>query len=91
MIGEVRKMVFDWLFNLLTAPLQLLLELLPPLSVELPPDIMVRCRDIFIIVGYFLPLKTITAILSIKLTMWLFKITMALIVRIKSFVPTMGS
>lgn len=40
---------------------------------------------------YFLPMETITSLLSLSVNITIFRITLAIIYRIKSFIPTLGN
>lgn len=84
-------MILDTLFRVLTIPLKALLSVLPSLNIEIPADVFLQINEFIKMACYFLPVKTIVVILGLKLAMWGFKITMSIIVRAKSFVPTMGS
>lgn len=84
-------MILDTIFRLLTAPLRVLLQAMPTIGIEIPSDVFVQITEYIKLACYFLPVKTIVAVLTLKFAMWAFRITMAFIVRVKSFIPTMGS
>lgn len=73
------------------SPILLLLNLLPSVSVTIPSDIFTSMDSLFSSLGYILPMGTLCIIIASKITLKLAKITIAFVVRIKSFVPTMGA
>lgn len=73
------------------SPILLLLELLPSVSITLPDDIFSSMNSLFASLGFILPMTSLCLIIVSKITLKLAKITIAFIVRIKSFVPTMGA
>lgn len=75
----------------LCSPVLLLLDLLPSVSVTLPNDIFSSMDSLFSSLGFILPMTTLCIIISSKITLKLAKITIAFVVRIKSFIPTMGA
>ena len=84
-------MIFDIFIKLFTAPMKLFLQSIPTISVTIPEDVLTQILEYIKLACYFLPVKTIVAILTINLAIWTFKITMAIVVRVKSFIPTMGA
>lgn len=84
-------MITKTILYVICSPILLLLDLLPSVSVTLPNDIFDSMDSLFASLGFIFPLGTLCIIIVSKITLKLAKITMALIVRIKSFVPTMGS
>jgi len=70
---------------------ELLLSMLPQIELELPDNVLAGLGDVFGAVGYFFPVAALLPILIISIAMDLFQIIMAIVVRIKSFVPTMGA
>ena len=75
----------------LCSPVLLLLDLLPSVSVTLPNDIFSSMDSLFSALGFILPMTTLCIIIASKITLKLAKITIAFVVRIKSFIPTMGA
>lgn len=84
-------MITKAILYVICSPILLLLDLLPSVSVTLPNDIFASMDSLFSSLGFILPMTSLCIIIASKITLKLAKITMALIVRIKSFVPTMGS
>lgn len=82
--------ILDFLFYF---PL-LLLETLPDLDLAFPDDLLnvVNGIDNFIYnVAYVVPFARLQGILIISISISSFQILWALILRIKSFIPTMGA
>ena len=68
-----------------------LLGLLPDVSFEIPAGVFNWLFDIASAVGYLLPISTVVEIFGIFLAIKAFQIVWALLLRIKSFIPTMGA
>lgn len=84
-------MLFDSIVNVLLSPVKLILNTIPVIDVAIPDGVMAMIFEIFKIAGYFLPIKTISIVLGLKLMMYMARITIALVVRAKSVIPTMGA
>ena len=84
-------MIVDAFINLLLAPIKLLLSSLPTIGVSMPTGVFDALIDTMAFIGYMLPVDTIITCFSIRLGMSAFRQVIAIIVRIKSFIPTMGS
>ena len=84
-------MIIDSILEFFIYPLILLLDTLPNISIGIPDGVFDQIGGYFQCLGYVCPIATVTTILGIKASCWGFKITMALIVRIKSFVPFWGA
>ena len=84
-------MIFDCFLEILCEPLISLLLNLPDISIGIPDGTFDQIGGFFQCLGYVCPIGTVTVILGLKASCWSFKIIMALIVRIKSFVPFWGS
>lgn len=84
-------MIVDAFINLLLAPIKLLLSALPTIGVSMPAGVFDVLTDTMAFIGYMLPVDTIITCFGIRLGMASFRQIIALIVRIKSFIPTMGS
>lgn len=74
--------VFTLCFNLLDS--------LPTLSISIPFTVFDVFQDIFYCINFFLPMNTIILIFEIKLSLIGFRIVYSIILRIKSFIPTLG-
>lgn len=84
-------MITEAILYAICSPILLLLDLLPSVSITLPSDIFSSMDSLFSSLGFILPMTTLCIIIVSKITLKLAKITIAFIVRIKSFIPTMGS
>lgn len=67
-----------------------LLDSLPTLSFSIPFTVFDVFQDIFYSINFFLPMNTIILIFEIKLSLIAFRIAYSIILRIKSFIPTLG-
>lgn len=91
-------MITDAVLNLFLGLADFIVGLLPDLSGAFSgfsslvgSDFFSLCGSLFDFVGYVLPLPSIIAILTIELILNSAHILWALVIRIKSFIPTMGS
>jgi hypothetical protein len=69
----------------------ILIGLLPTITTEFPDGITEVVRGTFGVVSYFIPVAALVPIIVLYFSMDLFKVFMALVVRIKSFIPSMGA
>ena len=86
-------MIVDMIFNVVFGlPYTLLVGLdVLDISISVPVDYMNILNDLVVGVGYVLPVKELLPLASAMMLLCLFKILWALIIRVKSFVPTMGA
>ena len=84
-------MITDLIINLLLKIPLMLLELLPDIDVSLPENVFDGINTFFANVGYALPVLQLMPILIISNALMLFRVAWALVIRIKSFIPTMGA
>lgn len=84
-------MITQAILYVICTPVLLLLDILPNVSVEIPSTAFDNIDSFFSLLGYVFPMTTLVTIIGIKISLKLAKITIALIVRIKSFIPTMGA
>lgn len=84
-------MIIDAFFEVLLSPLVLLLNGLPVLDVNIPSGILSTFGGIVSTCFYFLPMGAILSCLALIFALRSFKLVLALVVRVKSFIPTMGS
>ena len=68
----------------------LIINALPSLDVSIPADLFDTITSIFYGIGYVLPLVRLAPIVVMELAISLFKIVIAIVLRVKSFIPTMG-
>lgn len=88
-------MILESLCNVFFGILEMFLRLLPTLefSVNLSSleELLITFSNIFIGIGYLLPVKALLPVITLSLLMDSSHIIWAIIIRIKSFIPTMGS
>lgn len=84
-------MITKSILYVICSPVLLLLEVLPSVSIIFPSDIFASMDSLFAGLGYIFPMTSICIIIMTKISLKLAKITIAVIVRIKSFIPTMGA
>lgn len=83
------EMITDALLDILLFLPNLLLDGLDVLSLVIPEGVFDGLAKIFAFIGWF-PIKQLLPILVMSISVATFKITWALLIRIKSFIPTMG-
>lgn len=84
-------MITDALISVLTAVPLALLCLLPDVNIAIPDSVFNWLINICNAVGYLLPVKDLIPILLIMVTLTGFRIAWAIVLRVKSFIPTMGA
>lgn len=84
-------MLIDSFISIVFSPVYALLSLLPDIDLSLPDNIFNSISSILSNVAYVLPVAPLLPILAISLSLSVFRSTWALIIRIKSFIPTMGA
>ena len=84
-------MITDALLSVLTAIPMGLISLLPEVDFEIPQGALNWIYDIANAVGYLLPVKSLAGILIVAFSIKAFQIVWALLLRVKSFIPTMGA
>lgn len=70
---------------------KLIISLLPDFVVDLPESIMHGINVLSQNVGYILPISGLIRIFNFYLLFLLFRFGFSLVIRIKSFIPTMGN
>lgn len=83
-------MITDTIINIFLALPRNLLALLPDVNFELPDVAFQELFDIISSLTWALPVVALMPILVISFMLQGFKIAWALLIRIKSFIPTMG-
>lgn len=84
-------MLLKWILEIVSFLPRVILGWLPNFSFEIPDGMFEGIQYLTYGLGYILPMKGLLPILIISLGVTTFQITVAIIVRIKSFIPTMGS
>ena len=83
-------MITEAILNIFMIIPQLIVDLLPTIDYTLPTDLFDTITSVFYGLGYVLPLVRLVPIIAIDLSLSMFKIVVAIVVRCKSFIPTMG-
>lgn len=89
MIEAIVKLLY-FLINLFLLIPSFIISLLPSVDAVIPDNVFESMSVILANVGYVLPIKGLLPIFIISMSVNIFKLAMAIIVRIKSFIPTMG-
>lgn len=84
-------MVTDKLLEIFLTPLKAIIKLLPSLDFVVPLEVFNNVNGIFLCLGYVLPVPLCLFIISTKLSCRMSQIAMAVIVRVKSFIPFWGA
>ena len=91
-------MIFDNIMNVFTSYTSDLFDSLPTIKMQFLVNWRVEFQNILNTVGqvfdginYFIPLDVFLALEAITFSFTLFKVSYALILRIKSFIPTLGN
>ena len=84
-------MILDAILEFFCFPIMEMLDLLPTIDIAIPDDVFDQIGGFFQCLGFICPIAVVTHILGLKAVCWLFKILMAIIVRVKSFVSFWGS
>lgn len=87
-------MIFDKFIEFLLLPVDFLIGLLPDMSGlnELVPDnVLSSLSDLFGVLGYVVPWAGILPIFGISFAILSVRLSWAIIIRVKSFIPTMGA
>jgi hypothetical protein len=84
-------MIIEAIFTLLLFIPELILSLIPTVNIEIPDNIMDGANVMFGALGYFLPVTALLPIIIVSIGIDVARIVIAIIIRIKSFIPTMGA
>lgn len=84
-------MIMDAIINVVFLPVVALLALIPEVSITIPAGAFEAALGFFDTLGYMFPMGTIGMLLGMKYSLHFIRITIALVIRIKSFIPTMGA
>lgn len=84
-------MITELIINFIFLPVNALISLLPDVSFSIPKEAFDGLNNILGLLGFMFPIKGLLAILGISISIKLFHIIWALVIRIKSFIPTMGA
>ena len=84
-------MITEGILNILAFLPNLLLDSMGGISISIPENIFDGLNSIFGCLGFVFPVSSLLVILSLSFLIKNFQIIWSLILRIKSFIPTMGS
>lgn len=84
-------MITEGILNILAFLPNLLLDSLGSISLSIPSNIFDGLNSIFNCLGFIFPISGLLVILGVSFTIKNFQIIWSLILRIKSFIPSMGS
>lgn len=84
-------MITEALINVFLFLPKLLLQALPDIDISIPKDVFDTLQNFLLNLEYIFPIVELLPILFISISLSLFKIAWALVIRIKSFIPTMGA
>ncbi|HOE39619.1 MAG TPA: hypothetical protein PLY69_08560 [Bacteroidales bacterium] len=84
-------MITEALINVFLFLPKLLLQSLPDIDISIPKDVFNTLQNFLLNLEYIFPIVELLPILVISISLSLFKIAWALVIRIKSFIPTMGA
>ena len=84
-------MITELILKFLLLPITNILNILPDFSLSIPDNILDGLSSIFSCLGFIFPIKGLLPILAFSLSIKFFHIIWALILRIKSFIPTEGN
>lgn len=68
----------------------LIIDLVPEFTTSIPENVFDGVNTVLYGIGYVLPMTALAPIFIISFAVDNFRVVIALIVRIKSFIPTMG-
>lgn len=84
-------MITEALINVFLFLPKLLLQALPDIDISIPKGVFDTLQNFLLNLEYIFPIVELLPILVISISLSLFKIAWALVIRIKSFIPTMGA
>lgn len=84
-------MITESILKFVFLPVTALISLLPDISFSIPENIFEGLRDILGVLGFIFPIKGLLIILATSISINSFHIIWALILRLKSFIPTEGN
>jgi len=84
-------MIIEKILEAILGVVNWLLGLLPELTIDIPKGIVEVAGNVFYGVSYFIPFDHVLPILAVSFGVIGFRIIYATVLRIKSFIPTMGA
>lgn len=84
-------MIVELIFTPIFSMISSLLGSLPTVGGTIPTTFVDTFEGIVQSVGYFLPIQALLPILTITLSLEAFNLAWRIVLRVKSFIPTMGA
>lgn len=84
-------MITDTILRVLTNPLLLLIDGLSIVNITIPQGVFNGLNTLASNLGYIFPITSLLTIFGLKILLRNARNIWALIIRVKSFIPTMGS
>lgn len=84
-------MIIDAIFSVILAVPNALLGALGSVSLSIPGGFIQGLGSVFSSINYFVPIRSLLPIVVIELAVIGFKIIWAIVLRVKSFIPSMGA
>lgn len=84
-------MITEGILNILAFIPNLLLDGMQGVSLSIPNDIFNGLNSIFNCLGFLFPISGLLLILGVSFAIKSFQIIWSIILRVKSFIPTMGA
>lgn len=84
-------MIIDAILGVVLAIPNMLLDSIGDLSVSIPDGVFSFLDWMLPSLNYWLPISSLVPLIVIELAVMGFKIIWAIVLRVKSFIPTMGS
>lgn len=84
-------MIIDAIFSVILAIPNALLDSIPNVSLSFASDSMSYLNSVLAYIGYFLPITQLIPLMVIELAVMVLKIVWAIVLMVKSFIPTMGA
>lgn len=84
-------MITEGILNILAFIPNSLLNSMSGISISIPDNVFNGLDSIFNCLGFVFPIKGLLVILGISISIKTFQIIWSIVLRIKSFIPTMGA
>jgi hypothetical protein len=84
-------MITESILNIFMFIPRIIIGLLPTIPAKIPENVFSTVDNLLYGIGYVLPMTALAPIFIISFAIDGFRVIMAIIVRIKSFIPTLGT
>ena len=84
-------MLLEAVISLLLFIPNMILSMIPTIEINLPENIFSGVSGILGTVGYLFPVTALLPIIVVSIALDVARVVVAIIIRIKSFIPTMGA